>query len=131
MKENKYRGKRSYDKQWVYGSLLIDCDGDFHIIESKVVEKDGHHIQIDSDFPMFFDNDTIGQFTGLHDKNGVEIYDRDIVLFHTEKGIVKWDIDRYMIEWEDKNCNYRDDLGFWCDKRHCEVIGNIHESEDK
>ena len=77
MRLNKYRGIRSYDKQWIYGSLLIDKDGDFHILEPNIIEKDGHHIQIDSDSPMFFDNETIGQFTGKYDKNKAEIYEGD------------------------------------------------------
>ena len=70
MREIKFRGKHihafiepSNTGIWVYGYL---CDD--HYINSE--ELGGE---------MLVDKDTIGQYTGLHDKNGKEIYEGDIV----------------------------------------------------
>ena len=92
-----------------------------------IIEKDGHHIRIDSDYPMFFENDTIGQFTGLHDKNGVEIYENDKVFDGKYHGIIEYRECSFVINWE-IDCSHDDDLNYWNDK--IEVIGNIHERSD-
>ena len=131
MRLNKYRGIRSYDKQWIYGSLLIDKDGDFHILEPNIIEKDGHHIQIDSDSPMFFDNETIGQFTGKYDKNKAEIYEHDKILIAKEDEeeifVIQWDNDtaRFVLIGSTYVVDFNNYLGL-----DCEVIGNLHKSED-
>ena len=138
MRVNKYRGRRSYDKKWIYGNLLIDRDGDFHIVESEVIEKDGHHIQIDSDFPMFFDNETVGQFTGLHDKNGVEIYEGDIIygtikgLFGQgyQNGIVRWGEYGFVIDLQKQSWEPGIGMVGFCSFEDFEVIGNIHENKE-
>ena len=132
-REIKFRGKRLGNGQWVYGDLLHIVGGCviYHgsQTESELIEdRPNLAVELYMDEVSPVDPDTVGQFTGLLDANGKEIYEGDILRISISKnGIaeVRWYAEWAMFVEQMKNSSQWYNL-----EGRKEVIGNIHDNPE-
>ena len=136
-REIKFRG-RNKDGKWLYGNLAKDT---FYVRDlkftSSVIFDNLQSFNTDNFGLVVKDcsveDDTVGQYIGLHDKNGKEIYEGDILrMCNTDEDDVYWDT-RVGVGGVVycSTCDYDYTLLKWVDDYiEYEVIGNIYDNPD-
>lgn len=129
-REIKFRGKRLDNGEWVYGYFYTIQEIEHYILQPCALGV--LHTEV---IP-----ETVGQFTGLFDKNGKEIYEGDIISVNGKyPKLVKYIDDyacfclanitdlnkKWISPWQQVSSSWWNDF-----KREIRVIGNIYDNPD-
>ena len=131
MRDYLFRGKRVDNGEWVYGNFVKGCVDDFaYIVEFGNKNLCRNFVEV---IP-----ETVGQYTGLTDKNGKKIFEGDIVSRYVNRldkrvnasvknntTVASW-ICEFFLYKDKKEVFLANRVG----KNDCYIIGNIYDNPE-
>lgn len=131
MREILFRGKRIDNGEWVEGYLVL-VSGECIIIPVDADRCGG----VEFDRGYWCDPATVGQFTGLTDKTGKQIFEDDIISLscgiYRNKGAVKYFDDKLKYGIIDKNVeiSFSFLISTFANQYSINNVGNIHDNPE-
>lgn len=135
-----FRGKRTDNGEWAYGVPTKDNHGEMVMVESTFECEEYNCCGANC---LYVDENTVGQYTGLTDKNGAKIFEGDIVTYEDavedcvgSRGGVFLNCGSVEIsEWDGICFTNRQtvEMDYLYESETtvcCEVIGNIHDNPE-
>lgn len=145
MREIKFRAKRVDNGEWAYGGLIeaddfciIDQHNELYTERDYNFRGDTHFFQLSG---VMCDKKTVGQFTGLCDSKGKEIYEGDIFTVNGKfpklieyrqdyagfcmANLYDLTLQPYVYPWQQIRPDWWNDY-----KREIEIIGNRYDNPD-
>lgn len=142
MREILFRGKLTDNCEWAYGVPTKDNHGEMVMVESTFECEEYNCRGANC---LYVDENTVGQYTGLTDKNGKKIFEGDILKPDYDNNSyyrVAWDSGKLHLNIEEYcfNDSEGEVLWSWCENiadyqingcvDNCEVIGNIFDNPE-
>ena len=126
MREILFRGKRTDNGEWIYGDLrhISDWKGGYnpHIVNNT----NGRNNSVTG---LEIIPETVGQYTGLTDKNGKRIFEGDILKTFGYIYVIMWDSTRALFYLRDPVYRVTSDFYYYFGS-DLSVIGNIHDNPE-
>lgn len=117
----KYRGKTINEGEWIYGMTI--SHGTIGRKRNKLF------MEVAPDKWKGIAPDTVGQFTGMLDKNGTEIYEGDVILQQGYSGkkamLVRFEQGAFIVGWHGGSSTATRPMLI---QKRCEVLGNIYDN---
>lgn len=133
MREILFRGKRYDNKEWIEGNLFVPDSLEFEEIQILTGFSDCYRVVHN------VKANTIGQYTGIKDRNGDKIFEGDILRFMLPD-TREWSENITEIYWGDSGWYFKEilpdgsytepDIFSECMGKEYEVIGNIFDNSE-